>query len=48
MHTAQEEAARDEAADGDALRASWMRQGGNLGKTLACVLLLWALAGFPR
>lgn len=36
------------AVGGDPLRASWSRQGGNLGKTLACVLILWALAGFPR
>jgi protein-S-isoprenylcysteine O-methyltransferase Ste14 len=39
---------KNAAAGGDALRTSWMRQGGNLGKTLACALILWALAGFPR
>ena len=34
-------------ARGDALRSSWLRQGGNLGKTLACILILWALAALP-
>jgi protein-S-isoprenylcysteine O-methyltransferase Ste14 len=28
--------------------AAWQRQGANLGKTAACILILWALAGFPR
>ena len=41
-------AAASTATGGDPLRASWRRQGGNLGKSLACVLILWALAGFPR
>jgi protein-S-isoprenylcysteine O-methyltransferase Ste14 len=45
---AREGAATPAAVGGDALRASWMRQGGNLGKTLVCVIVLWALAGFPR
>lgn len=42
------EAGAHAAAVGDPLRASWRRQGGNLGKSLACALILWALAGFPR
>jgi protein-S-isoprenylcysteine O-methyltransferase Ste14 len=29
-------------------RAAWRRQGGNLGKTAACVLALWALAAWGR
>lgn len=36
------------AAKGDTLRSSWNRQGANLGKTLACVLALWALAAIPK
>lgn len=50
QETAASERPPPEAADpgGDALRTSWARQGGNLAKTLACVLILWALAGFPR
>lgn len=39
---------QEAAPGGEALGTSWARQGGNLGKTLACVLVLWALAGFPR
>jgi protein-S-isoprenylcysteine O-methyltransferase Ste14 len=40
--------AEEATPGGDPLRASWRRQGGNLGKSLACALILWALAGFPR
>jgi protein-S-isoprenylcysteine O-methyltransferase Ste14 len=29
-------------------RAAWKRQGGNLGKTAACALALWALAAWGR
>ena len=44
----EDDAAEDDAAGGNGLRTTWMRQGSNLGKTLVCVLILWALAGFPR
>jgi protein-S-isoprenylcysteine O-methyltransferase Ste14 len=45
---AAEASGEEAAAGGGTMRTAWMRQGGNLGKTLVCVLILWALAGFPR
>lgn len=42
------EAATGSAPAGTGLAAAWKRQGANLGKTAACVLVLWLLALLPR